>query len=266
MPCPQRSCRASSACFPLLPGAPTSPARSAPRPGGCPCTGTSASGRKCSPCPPRQAHALCPAATPHAPSPVPSLVTYLDVRRSLEHLGYLGYPTLCEQDSQAHAITGGCPLHPSPWPALPWQPPPPAHPLFLPTVTREKRLDQEKGQTQRNVLLCKVVGARGVGKSSFLRAFLGHSLGVSIHEAVRGPGGWASGEQPSRKLQGPSSSAPGCRGALRLCHRHSASQRAGEIPNRECRGSPGWPGTCTRGALPSVAQGPSPVPLCGHPI
>ncbi|XP_068825575.1 mitochondrial Rho GTPase 2 isoform X6 [Capricornis sumatraensis] len=78
-----------------------------------------------------------------------TLVTYLDVRRALEHLGYLGYPTLCEPNSQAHAIT----------------------------VTREKRLDQEKGQTQRNVLLCKVVGAHGVGKSSFLRAFLGHSLG-----------------------------------------------------------------------------------------
>uniref|UniRef100_A0A8C6CP99 Mitochondrial Rho GTPase n=1 Tax=Moschus moschiferus TaxID=68415 RepID=A0A8C6CP99_MOSMO len=78
-----------------------------------------------------------------------TLVTYLDVRRALEHLGYLGYPTLCEQDSQAHAVT----------------------------VTREKRLDQEKGQTQRNVLLCKVVGAHGVGKSSFLRAFLGHGLG-----------------------------------------------------------------------------------------
>lgn len=75
-------------------------------------------------------------------------MTYLDVRRCLEHLGYLGYPTLCEQDSQAHAIT----------------------------VTREKRLDQEKGQTQRNVLLCKVVGARGVGKSAFLQAFLGRSL------------------------------------------------------------------------------------------
>ncbi|KAM5131147.1 mitochondrial Rho GTPase 2 isoform 3-T3 [Callospermophilus lateralis] len=77
-----------------------------------------------------------------------TLVTYLDVQRCLEHLGYLGYPTLCEQDSQAQAIT----------------------------VTREKRLDQEKGQTQRNVLMCKVVGARGVGKSSFLQAFLGHSL------------------------------------------------------------------------------------------
>lgn len=37
----------------------------------------------------------------------PSLVTYLDVQRCLAHLGYLGYPTLCEQDSQAQAITGG---------------------------------------------------------------------------------------------------------------------------------------------------------------
>ncbi|CAK6444880.1 unnamed protein product [Pipistrellus nathusii] len=78
-----------------------------------------------------------------------TLVTYLDVRRCLEHLGYLGYPTLCNQDSQTHAIT----------------------------VTREKRLDQEKGQTHRNVLLCKVVGARGVGKSAFLQAFLGRGLG-----------------------------------------------------------------------------------------
>ncbi|XP_031303373.1 mitochondrial Rho GTPase 2 isoform X8 [Camelus dromedarius] len=78
-----------------------------------------------------------------------TLVTYLDVQCCLEHLGYLGYPTLYEQDSQAHAIT----------------------------VTREKRLDQEKGQTQRSVLLCKVVGAHGVGKSSFLQAFLGRGLG-----------------------------------------------------------------------------------------
>ena len=48
----------------------------------------------------------------------PSLVTYLDVRRCLEHLGYLGYPTLCERDSQAHAITGGHPpSHPKPSPS-----------------------------------------------------------------------------------------------------------------------------------------------------
>ncbi|XP_047290803.1 mitochondrial Rho GTPase 2 isoform X4 [Homo sapiens] len=88
-----------------------------------------------------------------------TLVTYLDVRSCLGHLGYLGYPTLCEQD-QAHAIT----------------------------VTREKRLDQEKGQTQRSVLLCKVVGARGVGKSAFLQAFLGRGLGdfTSLSTRTRG--------------------------------------------------------------------------------
>lgn len=78
-----------------------------------------------------------------------TLMTYLDVQQCLAHLGYLGYPTLCEQDSQAQAIT----------------------------VTREKKLDQEKGQTQRSVLMCKVLGARGVGKSAFLQAFLGNSLG-----------------------------------------------------------------------------------------
>ncbi|XP_069343253.1 mitochondrial Rho GTPase 2 isoform X6 [Eulemur rufifrons] len=84
-----------------------------------------------------------------------TLLTYLDVQRCLGHLGYLGYPTLCE-DSQAQAIT----------------------------VTREKRLDQEKGQTQRSVLMCKVLGARGVGKSAFLQAFLGHRLG---HQDAREP-------------------------------------------------------------------------------
>ncbi|KAM9208630.1 mitochondrial Rho GTPase 2 isoform 2-T2 [Dugong dugon] len=79
-----------------------------------------------------------------------TLVTYLDVRRCLGHLGYLGYPVLSEHDSQAHAIT----------------------------VTRERRLDQEKGQTQRRVLLGEVAGAHGVGKSAFLQAFLGRSLGL----------------------------------------------------------------------------------------
>ncbi|XP_054246964.1 mitochondrial Rho GTPase 2 isoform X8 [Indicator indicator] len=77
-----------------------------------------------------------------------TLLAYLDVRRCLECLGYLGYPFLAEQDSQAQALT----------------------------VTREKRIDLEKGQTQRSVFLCKVLGARGAGKSCFLQAFLGRSL------------------------------------------------------------------------------------------
>lgn len=34
------------------------------------------------------------------------LSAYLDIHRCLEHLGYLGYPILTEQDSQTAAITG----------------------------------------------------------------------------------------------------------------------------------------------------------------
>lgn len=77
-----------------------------------------------------------------------TLTAYLDVHRCLEHLGYLGYPIFSEHDSQIHAIT----------------------------VTREKRIDLEKGQTHRNVFLCKVIGSRGAGKSAFLKAFLGKNL------------------------------------------------------------------------------------------
>ncbi|XP_028904614.1 mitochondrial Rho GTPase 2 isoform X2 [Ornithorhynchus anatinus] len=77
-----------------------------------------------------------------------TLVAYLNVHHCLEHLGYLAYPILAQQDSQLHAIA----------------------------VTREKRIDLEKGQTQRSVFLCKVFGSRGVGKSAFLQAFLGRSL------------------------------------------------------------------------------------------
>ncbi|XP_029140570.1 mitochondrial Rho GTPase 2 isoform X2 [Protobothrops mucrosquamatus] len=80
-----------------------------------------------------------------------TLVAYLDVHRCLEHLGYLGYPIFSQQDSQIYAIT----------------------------VTREKKVDLEKGQTHRNVFLCKVIGSRGAGKSAFLQAFLGKDVGVS---------------------------------------------------------------------------------------
>ncbi|TRY93034.1 hypothetical protein DNTS_025164 [Danionella cerebrum] len=75
------------------------------------------------------------------------LSSYLDVHRSLEHLGYLGYSILMEQESQTSAIT----------------------------VTREKDLDLDKRQTQRTVFLCKVIGPRGTGKTDFLHAFLQRS-------------------------------------------------------------------------------------------
>uniref|UniRef100_A0AAQ5XHK2 Ras homolog family member T1a n=1 Tax=Amphiprion ocellaris TaxID=80972 RepID=A0AAQ5XHK2_AMPOC len=77
-----------------------------------------------------------------------TLTTYLDVQRSLEYLGYLGYSIIYEQESQAAAMT----------------------------VTRNKRIDLQKKQTQRSVFRCNVLGARGSGKSGFLQAFLGRNL------------------------------------------------------------------------------------------
>ncbi|XP_016518761.1 mitochondrial Rho GTPase 2 [Poecilia formosa] len=76
------------------------------------------------------------------------LSAYLDVHRCLEHLGYLGYPILTEQESQTAAVT----------------------------VTREKDVDLEKRQTQRSAFLCKVIGPRGTGKTAFLQAFVGRSV------------------------------------------------------------------------------------------
>ncbi|KAG2456181.1 MIRO2 GTPase, partial [Polypterus senegalus] len=79
-----------------------------------------------------------------------TLTAYLDIHRCLEYLGYFGYPFISEQESQTAAVT----------------------------VTQNKLEDLEKKQTQRNVFLCKVIGPRGTGKSSFLQAFLGKSLSL----------------------------------------------------------------------------------------
>nr|XP_020452788.1 mitochondrial Rho GTPase 1-A-like [Monopterus albus] len=77
-----------------------------------------------------------------------TLTTYLDVQRCLEYLGYLGYSIVAEQESQASGIT----------------------------VTRDKKIDLQKKQTQRGVFRCNVFGDSGSGKSGFLQAFLGQNL------------------------------------------------------------------------------------------
>ncbi|XP_062389104.1 mitochondrial Rho GTPase 1-A isoform X2 [Sardina pilchardus] len=77
-----------------------------------------------------------------------TLTTYLDVQRCLEYLGYLGYSIINEQESQAASIT----------------------------VTRNKRIDLQKKQTQRSVFRCNVLGAHNSGKSGFLQAFLERNL------------------------------------------------------------------------------------------
>uniref|UniRef100_A0A8C1MSY7 Ras homolog family member T1 n=1 Tax=Cyprinus carpio TaxID=7962 RepID=A0A8C1MSY7_CYPCA len=77
-----------------------------------------------------------------------TLTTYLDVQRCLEYLGYLGYSIIAEQESQASAIA----------------------------VTRDKKHDLQKKQTQRNVFRCHVFGITGSGKTGFLQGFLGRNL------------------------------------------------------------------------------------------
>lgn len=77
-----------------------------------------------------------------------TLTTYLDVQRCLEYLGYLGYSILTEQESQASAIT----------------------------VTRDKKIDLQKKQTQRNVFRCNVIGVKGCGKTGVLQSLLGRNL------------------------------------------------------------------------------------------
>uniref|UniRef100_A0A672M2M0 Mitochondrial Rho GTPase 1-A-like n=1 Tax=Sinocyclocheilus grahami TaxID=75366 RepID=A0A672M2M0_SINGR len=81
-----------------------------------------------------------------------TLTTYLDVQRCLEYLGYLGYSIIAEQESQASAIT----------------------------VTRDKKLDLKKKQTQRNVFRGHAFGITGSGKTGFLQGFLGRNL--VLHE------------------------------------------------------------------------------------
>lgn len=47
-----------------------------------------------------------------------------------------------------------------------------------PPVTRDKKIDLQKKQTQRSVFRCNVFGDSGSGKSGFLQAFLGRNLMV----------------------------------------------------------------------------------------
>ena len=51
---------------------------------------------------------------------------------------------------------------------------------FVFLVTRDKKIDLQKKQTQRNVFRCNVIGVKGCGKSGVLQALLGRNLMVRI--------------------------------------------------------------------------------------
>lgn len=44
------------------------------------------------------------------------------------------------------------------------------------TITRKRRVDRKKQQTQRNVFQCYVFGPKGAGKTALLQSFLGRYL------------------------------------------------------------------------------------------
>ncbi|XP_048256694.1 mitochondrial Rho GTPase 1-like isoform X1 [Haliotis rufescens] len=75
-----------------------------------------------------------------------TLTTLLDVPRTLEYLGHLGYHY--HHETQLSAIQ----------------------------VTRDKKIDLEKRQTTRNVFRCHVLGSKNVGKTSLLQGLLSRNL------------------------------------------------------------------------------------------
>ncbi|CAG4910575.1 unnamed protein product [Colias eurytheme] len=89
-----------------------------------------------------------------------TLMTLLDLQSTSAYLAYLGYNFL-ENESQKSAFH----------------------------VTREKKIDVAKKQSNRNVYQCHIIGPRGCGKTSICRSFLGiaHKK-IKPHSNERGDG------------------------------------------------------------------------------
>lgn len=79
-----------------------------------------------------------------------TLMTLVDLPRTLEYLAYLGF-NVHENESQVSAIH----------------------------VTRERRLDLAKKQSSRSVYMCHVIGQKGAGKTALCRGFLAEDMRVS---------------------------------------------------------------------------------------
>jgi len=77
-----------------------------------------------------------------------TLMTHVEGKLTLEYLAYLAFSVSIGEETQLPAIQ----------------------------VTRDKRVDLEKGKTTRNVLNCHVIGPQGAGKSCFMKGLLGLTL------------------------------------------------------------------------------------------
>lgn len=78
-----------------------------------------------------------------------TLMTLVDLPKTLEYLAYLGF-NVHENESQLAAIH----------------------------VTRERRLDFAKKQSSRSVYLCHIIGPKGAGKTALCRGFIASDMRV----------------------------------------------------------------------------------------
>lgn len=86
-----------------------------------------------------------------------SLMTYIEVNKTLEYLAYLGF-TIHENESQTAAIH----------------------------VTREKRLDLAKRQSTRSVYVCHVIGFKNSGKTTLCRGLIFEDMKNITSKDLRG--------------------------------------------------------------------------------
>ncbi|XP_055379387.1 mitochondrial Rho GTPase isoform X2 [Condylostylus longicornis] len=85
-----------------------------------------------------------------------TLMTLIDVPKTLEYLGYLGY-NVHENETQLSAIH----------------------------VTRERRIDLAKRQSSRSVYMCHVIGPKGAGKTGLCRGLLVDDMKSLINKEFR---------------------------------------------------------------------------------
>uniref|UniRef100_A0A336LJI5 Mitochondrial Rho GTPase n=1 Tax=Culicoides sonorensis TaxID=179676 RepID=A0A336LJI5_CULSO len=86
-----------------------------------------------------------------------TLMTYVDVSKTLEYLAYLGF-NIHENESQTTAIH----------------------------VTREKRLDLAKRQSSRSVYICHVIGSKNTGKTTLCRGLIFDDIKCITSKDLRG--------------------------------------------------------------------------------
>lgn len=84
-----------------------------------------------------------------------TLTTYLDLPRTMEYLAYLGYSVLTGRDSQSEAVE------------------------YIPLKPHHSKRHYLQSM-QRKIYACKVIGAHGVGKTSFLQGLLRKNSADSI--------------------------------------------------------------------------------------